>query len=149
MLPRLLERSGAAERGSITGMYTVLVEGDDMNEPVSDAVRSVLDGHIVLSRKLAARNQYPAVDVLESISRLMIDVVDREHRQAARTILEHLAVYRDAEDLVNIGAYVEGSNPKIDLALEKIEAIWAFLKQDIDDRGDYKATRERLLELAA
>lgn len=149
MLPRLLERSGAAQRGSITGMYTVLVEGDDMNEPVSDAVRSILDGHIVLSRKLAARNHYPAVDVLESISRLMIDVVDPEHQQAARTILEHLAIYRDAEDLINVGAYVEGSNPKIDLALEKIEAIWAFLRQDIDDRGDYQATRERLLELAA
>lgn len=149
MLPRLLERAGAAERGSITGMYAVLVEGDDINEPVADAVRSILDGHIVLSRKLAARNQYPAVDVLESISRLMIDVVDPEHQQAAKLLLEHLAVYRDAEDLINIGAYVEGSNPKIDLAIEKIDEITAFLKQDIVDKGDYQLTRERLLELAA
>lgn len=147
MLPRLLERAGAAPRGSITGMYAVLVEGDDLNEPVADAVRSILDGHIVLSRKMAAHNHYPAVDVLESVSRLMIDVVDAEHRRAAAKILEHLAVYRDAEDLVNIGAYVEGSNPKIDQALNKIDGILAFLKQDIADRGEYADTRRRLLEL--
>lgn len=149
MLPRLLERSGAAESGSITGMYTVLVEGDDMNEPVADAVRSILDGHIVLSRKLAARNQYPAVDVLESISRLMCDVVEVEHLKAARTLLGHLAVYRDAEDLINIGAYVQGSNPKIDLAMQKIEAITQFLRQDVNDRGEYQSTLESLLRLAA
>ncbi len=147
MLPKLLERSGASEKGSITGIYTVLVEGDDMNEPVADAVRSILDGHIVLSRKLAARNHYPAVDVLESVSRLMTDIVDPEHLRAARTVLEHLAVYREAEDLVNIGAYVEGSNPKIDQALQKIDAINAFLRQDINDRGDYADTRRQLLEL--
>jgi len=149
MLPKLLERSGAAERGSITGMYTVLVEGDDMNEPVADAVRSILDGHIVLSRKMAARNHYPAVDVLESVSRLMCDVVEPEHLKAARTILEHLAVHRDAEDLINIGAYVQGSNPKIDMALKKIDAITEFLKQDISERGEFNSTRDRLLELAA
>jgi len=149
MLPKLLERSGAAERGSITGMYTVLVEGDDMNEPVADAVRSILDGHIVLSRKMAARNHYPAVDVLESVSRLMCDVVEPEHLRAARTLLEHLAVYRDAEDLINIGAYVQGSNPKIDQALKKINAITEFLKQDISERGEFNSTRDRLLELAA
>jgi flagellum-specific ATP synthase len=147
MLPKLLERSGASDKGSITGIYTVLVEGDDMNEPVADAVRSILDGHIVLSRKLAARNHYPAVDVLESVSRLMTDIVDKEHLRAARAVLEHLAVYREAEDLVNIGAYVEGSNPKIDRALEKIDAINAFLRQDINDRGDYASTRQQLLEL--
>ncbi|MCX6640549.1 MAG: flagellar protein export ATPase FliI [bacterium] len=149
LLPRLLERSGAAERGSITGLYTVLVEGDDMNEPIADAVRSILDGHIVLSRKMAAKNHYPAIDALESISRLMIEVVDKDHLQAARVLLENLAVYREAEDLVNIGAYVEGSNPKIDKALEKIEAITNFLKQDLNDRGVYHNTRQQLLELAA
>lgn len=149
MLPRLLERSGPAARGSITGMYTVLVEGDDMNEPVADAVRSILDGHIVLSRKLAARNHYPAIDVLESISRLALQVSEPAQKQAAAKVLEHLAVYRDAEDLVNIGAYVKGSNPRIDLAMKKIDALTAFLKQDIEDKGDPQATCQRLLELAA
>jgi flagellum-specific ATP synthase len=149
MLPKLLERSGASDKGSITGMYTVLVEGDDMNEPVADHVRSILDGHIVLSRKLAARNHYPAIDVLESVSRLMFDIVDADHLKAARIMLEHLAIYRDSEDLINIGAYVKGSNPKIDLAIEKIDAIQEFLKQNITDRGDYNFTRQRLMELAA
>jgi flagellum-specific ATP synthase len=149
MLPKLLERSGASDKGSITGMYTVLVEGDDMNEPVADHVRSILDGHIVLSRKLAARNHYPAIDVLESVSRLMIDIVDSDHLKAARTMLEHLAVYRESEDLINIGAYVKGSNPRIDMALEKIDAIQTFLQQSITDRGDYDSTRKRLAELAA
>jgi flagellum-specific ATP synthase len=149
LLPKLLERSGASDRGSITGLYTVLVEGDDMNEPIADAVRSILDGHIVLSRKMAAKNHYPAIDALESISRLMIEVVDPEHLAAARHLLENLAVYREAEDLVNIGAYVEGSNPKIDQALEKIEAITQFLKQDINERGIYQSTRQQLLDLAA
>ena len=147
MLPRLLERSGASDRGSITGIYTVLVEGDDMNEPVADAVRSILDGHIVLSRKIAARNHYPAIDVLESVSRLMFDIVDNEHLEAARALLEHLAVYRDAEDLVNIGAYVQGSNPKIDIALQKIDAIQNFLKQGIGDKGDFKDTLRHLQDL--
>lgn len=149
MLPKLLERSGTSRKGSITGLYTVLVEADDMDEPVSDAVRAILDGHIVLSRKLAARNHYPAVDALESISRLMTDVVDPGHLTAARTLLEHLAVYRDAEDLINIGAYVAGSNAKIDLALDKIDAINAFLKQDLYERGDYQETLNGLQELAA
>jgi flagellum-specific ATP synthase len=128
-------------------MYTVLVEGDDMNEPVADAVRSILDGHIVLARKLAARNHYPAVDVLESISRLMNDVVSSDHLKASKTILEHLAVYREAEDLINIGAYVEGSNPKIDSALQKIESINAFLKQDVGDRGDFNSPLDQLMQL--
>jgi len=149
MLPKLLERSGPAARGSITGMYTVLVEGDDMNEPVADAVRSILDGHIVLSRKLAARSQYPAVDALESVSRLMIHVVQPAHRKAAAALLEHLAVYRDAEDLINIGAYVQGSNPKIDLAIKKINPILSFLRQEIEDKGNPQETLQRLLELAA
>jgi flagellum-specific ATP synthase len=149
LLPKLLERSGASARGSITGIYTVLVEGDDMNEPIADAVRSILDGHIVLSRKLAARNQYPAVDALESVSRLMISVVSPAHRQAAAALLEHLAVYRDAEDLINIGAYVQGSNPKIDLAIKKMPAILSFLRQDIADQCDPEETQRKLLELAA
>jgi flagellum-specific ATP synthase len=134
LLPKILERSGAGTVGSITGLYTVLVEGDDFNEPISDAVRSVLDGHIVLSRSLAARNQYPAVDVLESVSRLMRDVISHEHRQAAGTIKELLAVYREAEDLINIGAYVKGSSPKIDHAIACIDGINRFLRQDIDER---------------
>ncbi|TKJ42227.1 flagellar protein export ATPase FliI [candidate division LCP-89 bacterium B3_LCP] len=149
MLPKLMERAGASKKGSITGMYTILVEADDMNEPVSDAVRSILDGHIVLSRKLAARSHYPAVDVLESISRLMTDIIDDNHLTAARKILEHLAVYRDAEDLINIGAYVAGSNAKIDLALEKMDAIWSFLRQDISQKGDFNETLQSLRELAA
>ncbi|MBU0518143.1 flagellar protein export ATPase FliI [bacterium] len=148
MLPRLLERSGTSDKGSITGIYTVLVEGDDMNEPVADAVRSILDGHIVLSRKLAARNHYPAIDVLESISRLKDDIIDDQHLKAGKQILEHMAVYREAEDLVNIGAYVEGSNPRIDAALKRINAIEAFLKQNISDRGDFKMTYEQLMKLA-
>ncbi len=148
MLPRLLERAGASDRGSITGLYTVLVEGDDMNEPVADHVRSILDGHIVLSRKMAARGHYPAVDVLESVSRLMFDIVEPEHLAAARKLIEHLAVYRDAEDLVNIGAYVKGSNPKIDEALSKIDITQAFLKQEIADRGDCEKTLKYLQEIA-
>jgi flagellum-specific ATP synthase len=113
LLPKLLERPGAQAHGSITGMFTVLVEQDDMNDPIADAVRSILDGHLVLSRNLASRGHYPAIDVLESNSRIMIDVVSPEHRQLAQQIREMLAIYRDAEDLINIGAYVEGSNKEI------------------------------------
>jgi flagellum-specific ATP synthase len=131
LLPKILERAGAGVTGSITGLYTVLVEGDDFNEPISDAVRSVLDGHVVLSRSLAAKNQYPAVDVLESVSRLMIDVVSPEHRKAAGEIKELMAIYREAEDLINIGAYVKGSSPKIDHAIKCIDNINQFLRQDI------------------
>jgi len=131
LLPKILERAGAGVTGSITGLYTVLVEGDDFNEPISDAVRSVLDGHVVLSRSLAAKNQYPAVDVLESVSRLMIDVVSPEHRKVAGEIKELMAIYREAEDLINIGAYVKGSSPKIDHAIKCIDNINQFLKQDI------------------
>jgi len=149
MLPRLLERSGTSALGSITGLYTVLVEGDDMTEPVADAVRSILDGHIVLSRKMAHLNHYPAIDVLESVSRLMIDVVPEEHTRMANQIKEILAVYREAEDLINIGAYVKGSNPKIDLAIEKIGGISGFLKQSINEFSGYDETIERLVKLAA
>jgi len=133
LLARLLERAGCAPKGSITGMYAVLVEADDMNDPIGDAVRSILDGHVVLSRDLASRGHYPAIDVLESVSRLMPDVTSRPHQDLARRLRRCLAVYRDAEDLINIGAYVEGSNPEIDEAVQQIPAVRAFLQQDLAD----------------
>jgi len=134
ILPKLLERAGtSANRGTITGLYTVLVEGDDSNEPIADAVRSILDGHINLTRDLAMQNHYPAVDVLGSISRVMDDVVDEKHRQNAHRLKQILATYRKAEDLINIGAYVSGSNPKIDYAIEMIEKINTYLRQTIEE----------------
>jgi flagellum-specific ATP synthase len=140
MLPKLLERSGAGERGSITGLYTVLVEGDDMNEPVADSVRSILDGHVVLSRSLAHANHYPAIDILQSVSRLMPDVTSSEHRKAAAKLREAMATFRSAEDLINIGAYVDGSNPKIDYAKAHIDAINGFLRQSTDEKAEYAST---------
>ena len=134
-LPKLLERAGTSPEGSITGLYAVLVEADDPNDPVGDAARSILDGHVALSRDLASRGHYPAIDVLESISRVMIDVVDEAHQALAQRIRHHLATYRDAEDLVNIGAYVQGSNPEIDRALALMPGIRTLLKQ-----GLYEAT---------
>jgi len=148
-LPRLMERAGTSSRGSITGLYTVLVEGDDMNEPVADTVRSILDGHIVLSRKLASKGQYPAVDPLESISRVMVDVVSPEHMAAAQGMKSLLAAYAEAEDLINIGAYEEGSNPDVDRVIGMIEPIRDFLRQDIGTGGDFDQTRDRLMELMA
>jgi flagellum-specific ATP synthase len=144
LLPRLVERAGMTEQGSITGMYTVLVEGDDFNEPVSDAVRSLLDGHVTLSRKLASRNQYPAVDILESISRLMKEVASEEEIKLAEQVRELVAVYREAEDLINIGAYVKGSNAKIDRAIEKIDRINQFFRQRIDELADYEESFQKL-----
>jgi FliI/YscN family ATPase len=133
LLPGLLERAGnVREKGSITAIYSVLVEGDDTNEPIADAVRSILDGHIVLSRDLAARNHYPAIDVLGSISRTMPDVTGRDHRQKAGQVREWLATLRDSEDLVSVGAYTPGSNARIDAALERREALGAFLCQPSD-----------------
>ncbi len=134
-LPRLLERAGTSPHGSITGIYTVLVEGDDLNEPVSDAVRSILDGHVTLSRALAARNHYPAIDVLGSTSRVMRDIVPRSAVDIAGRGREVLASYRDAEDMVHIGAYVKGSDPRIDFALERIDAVNAALRQAPEERG--------------
>ncbi len=135
LLPRLLERAGNyMSGGSITGFYTVLVEGDDMTEPIADAVRSILDGHIVLSRELAWRNHYPCIDILASISRLMPDLVSQPYLQNAGKIREWLATYRKAEDMLNIGAYVQGSNPKIDMALKKIDTINSYLIQKSDER---------------
>jgi flagellum-specific ATP synthase len=136
-LPKLLERAGTSETGTITALYTVLVDGDDMNEPVADAVRSILDGHIVLSRKLAAGNQYPAVDVLASVSRVMPDVVSERHFKAASNVRDLMATYREAEDLINIGAYVAGSNPRVDLAIARHDAIKTFLRQGVYEESTF------------
>ena len=149
LLPKLLERAGTGARGSITGLYTVLVESDDLTEPVSDAVRAILDGHIVLSRKLSSLGHYPAIDVLESISRVMNDVIPQKHRLAATQVVETLATYREAEDLVNIGAYVHGTNEKIDYALSMIGHINSYLRQDIEEKVSFQETRNRLMELVA
>ena len=148
-LPRLLERSGNFSRGSITGLYTVLVEGDDFNEPISDAMRSILDGHIVLSRDLAARSIYPAIDILASTSRVMNNVTDRAHQRLAAKFRETLATYRQSEDLINIGAYKPGSNPRIDYAIAKMEEITAYQKQEIDDGWGVESSIEMLQRIFA
>ncbi len=147
VLPSLLERSGTSDTGSITGLYTVLVEGDDMNEPVADTVRGILDGHIVLSRALAAQNHYPAIDVLASVSRLMPEVASDEHKEAAGTMRDVLSTYKSAEDLINIGAYADGSNPKIDYAKSKIDEVNAFLKQSVDDPAPFATTVDSLVRM--
>ena len=147
ILPKLLERTGKNDKGSITALYTVLVEGDDMNEPIGDAVRSILDGHIVLSRKIAARNHYPAVDVLESVSRLFSEVAAEDQKESAGIVKELMAVYKESEDLINIGAYVKGANQKIDMAIDKIEKINNFLRQKIEEKIDFKDTLNKLNEL--
>jgi len=146
-LPKLMERAGTAEKGTITGLYAVLVEGDDMDEPIADAARSILDGHIVLSRKLAAKSHYPAIDVLPSISRVMSSVVSDVHKATARKAIEILATYREAEDLINIGAYSRGSNPRIDYAITKIDAINSFLKQDIGQKAEFADTLLKLTDI--
>ena len=148
MLPNLLERTGNLKKGgSITAFYTVLVEGDDTNEPVSDAVRAILDGHVVLSRDLAQRNHYPAIDVLQSVSRTMPDVVSESHRTKAGQVREWLATARESEDLVSVGAYVAGSNPRVDEALAHRDAIDAFLRQGADELTSYESAAETLAEL--
>jgi FliI/YscN family ATPase len=149
MLPRLLERAGRSERGSITGYFTVLVEGDDFNEPICDAVRGILDGHIILSRALAARNHYPAIDVLNSVSRVMPAVTTREHMQGASSMRRHMATYEKARDLVNIGAYVSGSDPAIDAALQVMPGISAFLQQGSNDVTPFEQTLQALDDLHA
>ncbi len=148
LLPKLLERAGTSERGTITGLFSVLVDGDDMNEPVADAVRSILDGHIVLSRQLASANHYPAIDVLQSVSRVMPDVTDSNQYSAASAIRDILATYREAEDLINIGAYVPGSNARVDHALSKIEAVRHFLKQGIYETSSFENTVAQLMSVA-
>jgi FliI/YscN family ATPase len=148
LLPKLLERSGKTHGGSITGLYTVLVEGDDIGDPIADAVRGILDGHVWLSRDLANRGHYPAVSVLESISRVMVDVADEQHCNAASTLRSVLAVWHDIEDLVNVGAYAPGANVQFDVAVKMKPAIDEFLRQSMTQRADFTATRNRLLELA-
>jgi FliI/YscN family ATPase len=150
LLPRLLERAGNfATGGSITGFYTVLVEGDDMNEPIADAVRSILDGHITLSRALAARNHYPCIDILHSNSRLFSEVTSKEHRTAAGYVRELLAAYQQTEDLINIGAYQAGSNRRVDEAIARYEQLIAYLRQDREDAITLAAAQAQLLTVGA
>ncbi|WP_248926374.1 flagellar protein export ATPase FliI [Paenibacillus hamazuiensis] len=145
MLPKLLERSGTGPKGSITAFYTVLVDGDDMNEPIADAVRGILDGHIVLNRNIAHRGHYPAIDVLASVSRVMKEIVPKEQQFAAENLKRLLSIYKDSEDLINIGAYQKGSNPEIDLSMEYIQSIWDYTKQRVDEKLTYTEAVERLI----
>jgi flagellum-specific ATP synthase len=138
LLSKVLERAGTGTKGSITGIYTVLVEGDDLNDPVSDAVRGILDGHIVLSRSMAELNHYPAVDVLGSISRLMSKVVTKDHKQMSGQIREILAKHRESFDLIRFGAYVAGSDPRTDFAIKMIDQVNAFLKQDMEEKASFE-----------
>ena len=149
LLPKLLERSGKSSKGSITAFYTVLVEGDDMNDPIADSVRSILDGHIVLERELASRSHYPCVDVLSSVSRLMPQLVDSDVKKAAYELRDLLATYKKSEDLINIGAYKRGSNPRIDRAVDKTDAINTFLRQRPEESASLAVTQQQLLQLAA
>jgi flagellum-specific ATP synthase len=148
LLPKLLERAGTGQgQGSITGLYTVLVEGDDLSDPIADSVRAVLDGHILLSRNLAAKNHYPAIEILPSLSRTMGDITTPEHQKLAGRLREILAVYTEAEDLINIGAYVRGSSAKIDEAIRMIDAVNAYLRQAIDERVSLEASVQQLHDL--
>ncbi len=147
-MPRLLERAGRSGKGSITGFYTVLVEGDDVNEPIADAARAILDGHVWLSRDLAVRGHYPAIDPLQSVSRLMTEVATPEQSESSQRLKALLAAWRDAEDLINVGAYVKGSNPEIDTALRVRPAILKFLKQGVTERSTVEESRRALLELS-
>ncbi|MBP2021803.1 flagellum-specific ATP synthase [Clostridium punense] len=147
MLPKLLERSGMSSKGSITAFYTVLVDGDDFNEPIADAVRGILDGHIVLSRDLAAKNHYPAIDILRSISRLMPQISDENHLKAASVARDLLAAYKDSEDLINLGAYVKGTNKRVDMSLKYIDAINEFLKQAINEHTNFEESLDKLLNM--
>jgi flagellum-specific ATP synthase len=147
LLPRLLERAGATEKGSITGFFTVLVENDDFNEPISDSARAILDGHIILSRDLASRGHYPSIDILNSVSRCMNDVTTQEHCRSSRRLAATLAVYRRSEDLINIGAYVKGSNKEIDHAIEMIDRIRGFLQQNVEEKVDFDHSVAALFDL--
>lgn len=144
IMPRLLERAGNSDKGSITGLYTVLVDGDDLTEPVTDTARGILDGHIVLSRKLANKNHYPAIDVLASVSRVMSDIVTKEQKSNAFEIKKMMGVYADAEDLINVGAYVKGSNEDIDVAIEKHKAVIEFLTQSTEDKFTLEEVSEKM-----
>jgi len=146
-LPELMERSGTSDKGSITAFYTVLVDGDDFNEPIADAVRGILDGHIVLSRDLAHKNHYPAIDILNSVSRLMSQIAEENHKSAASIARDLLATYKESEDLINIGAYVKGSNKKIDMAISFYDVIENFLKQGINEKSGFDETIKRLISM--
>jgi flagellum-specific ATP synthase len=146
-LPKLMERPGTSDKGSITAFYTVLVDGDDFNEPIADTTRGILDGHIVLSRALAQKNHYPAIDVLNSISRLMANIAEDNHKQAASNVRDLLATYKDAEDLINLGAYVKGSNKKIDLAIKYNDSINRYLKQGIEEKTDFETSVKSLVSI--
>ncbi len=146
-MPKLLERAGNSDHGSITGLYTVLVDGDDFNEPITDTARSILDGHIMLSRKLGHKNHYPAIDILQSISRCMSSIVTKEHKAAAGKLKTVLATYQDAEDLINIGAYKNGSNPDIDHAIAKIKEVNTFLQQDVNSKMEFQDEISMLMEI--
>ena len=145
--PKLMERAGTSSEGSITAFYTVLVDGDDFNEPIADAVRGILDGHIVLSRDLAHKNHYPAIDVLNSVSRLMNSIAPKEHKDAASNARDLLAIYKESEDLINIGAYVKGSNKKIDMAIAYNESLNNFLCQGIDEKSSFEDTINSLISM--
>jgi FliI/YscN family ATPase len=147
-LPRLVERTGNSDRGSITAIYTVLVEGDDLQEPISDTVRGLLDGHVVLTRKLANSGHYPAVDVLQSVSRLMPELADETHRLAAITLRRMLAALQEAEDLIAVGAYQRGTQPLLDAAIALRPEWTQYLRQDLLERSDLTTARQRLIELA-
>ncbi len=149
LLPRLLERTGNSDRGSITALYTVLVAGGDMDEPIADEVRGILDGHVVLSRELGARNQWPAIDVLPSLSRVMGAVVDPAHRDAAARVREVMAAYERQRDLILVGAYKRGSDPRTDDAIGRIDAIHTFLRQGTHEPAPFDDTRRRLAALAS
>ncbi|SCP95934.1 flagellar protein export ATPase FliI [Anaerobium acetethylicum] len=146
-MPKLLERAGNSDKGSITGLYTVLVDGDDFNEPITDTARSILDGHIMLSRKLGHKNHYPAIDVLQSISRVMSKIADKQHKTVSGRLKNVLATYNEAEDLINIGAYKKGSNKNIDYAVGKIDQVNEFLKQDVDDKVEFREVIRMLNEI--
>ena len=146
-MPKLLERAGTAASGSITGLYTVLVDGDDFNEPITDTARSILDGHIMLDRKLGHKNHYPAIDILQSISRVMSAIATSEHKELAGKLKNVLATYHEAEDLINIGAYKKGSNREIDYAIQKIDAVNAYLMQKTDEKFDFNEEIDLLRNL--
>jgi flagellum-specific ATP synthase len=146
-MPKLLERAGNSGCGSITGLYTVLVDGDDFNEPITDTARGILDGHIMLTRKLANKNHYPAIDVLQSISRVMSSIINDEHKKASGNLKIVLATYNEAEDLINIGAYKSGSNKNIDYAISKIEAVNQFLQQEVNEKISFDQIIEELIQI--
>ena len=148
LLQKTMERAGCGEKGSITALYTVLVDADDMNEPIADAARGILDGHIVLSRKIASSGHYPAIDVLESVSRLMSEVANSEHKKAAMHIKDMMATYKDAEDLISVGAYQKGTNQRIDRAIALNDRLRAFLRQQVEETTDYDETVRQIIELA-